>query len=363
MKRRSSLIRAPLPPGGRAPLASLDVSAGRPEGHRGAKTPKPRFASLGGLFRLLFTAALLGYTLWRSDPREVWQVCTHAALFPLLVAGGLVLVDRALMAYRWFVLLRPLEGRNLPPFWTILRIFFVSTFVGTFLPASIGGDAVRAYALSNHAVPIADSMASVVVDRMLGVLSVLLMSLLGLALARDLATSRAVVLALGITALACVVSAVLIFSNTADKIAERLIARLPWERLRVAAASLFASIRRYSTHHSALGNVLVSSVAVQVLRVIQAYYMGVSIGMQLPLVTYFAFIPLILLIMFLPITANGIGTGQAAFLWLFSRVGTPHDEAFALSVLFIALGIIGNLPGAVYYLRGSPRETVASGTQ
>ena len=101
---------------------------------------------------------------------------------------------------------------------------------------------------------------------------------------------------------------------------------------------------------------LVGSVGVQVLRVIQAYYMGVSIGMQQPLVTYFAFIPLILLIMFLPITANGIGTGQAAFLWLFSRVGTPREQAFALSVLFIALGIVGNLPGAVYYLRGAPRE-------
>ena len=127
----------------------------------------------GTLFRLVFALALLGYTLWRSNPREVWQVCTHAALVPLLVAVSLVLIDRAVMAYRWFVLLRPLEGKNLPPFWTILRIFFVSTFVGTFLPASIGGDAVRAYSLSNHRVPIADSMASVVVDRMLGVLSVL----------------------------------------------------------------------------------------------------------------------------------------------------------------------------------------------
>ena len=29
-----------------------------------------------------------------------------------------------------------------------MRIFFVSTFVGTFLPASVGGDAVRAYALA-----------------------------------------------------------------------------------------------------------------------------------------------------------------------------------------------------------------------
>jgi uncharacterized protein (TIRG00374 family) len=312
--------------------------------------------SLGGLFRLTFALGLLGYTLWRADPREVWDVCKRATVLPLLAAAALAIIDRAIMAYRWFVLLRPLESRDLPPFKTILRIFFVSTFVGTFLPASIGGDAVRAYSLSNHKVPIADSMASVVVDRMLGVLSVLLMALLGLALAHDLAASRAVVVALGITALACIAAAVLIFSDTADRLAERLIARLPWPRVRSATGSLFAAIRRYSTHHAALGNVLVSSVGVQVLRVIQAYCLGRSIGMQQPLVAYFAFVPLILLIMFLPITANGIGTGQAAFLWLFSRVGTPRNEAFALSILFIALGIVGNLPGALYYLRGTPRE-------
>jgi hypothetical protein len=146
-------------------------------------------------------------------------------------------------------------------------------------------------------------------------------------------------------------------------VAERLFARLPWERVRRAATSLFASMRRYSSHHSALGNVLVGSISVQALRVIQAYYLGVSIGIQQPLVTYFAFVPLILLIMFLPITANGIGTGQAAFLWLFSRVGTPPEQSFALSVLFIALGIIGNFPGAIYYLRGAPGGMETSGTQ
>jgi glycosyltransferase 2 family protein len=324
---------------------------------------KPRRLSLGGLFRFSFAGALLTYTFWRANPRDVWDVCTHAAMAPLLVAVALVLVDRALMAYRWFVLLRPLEGRTLPPFQTILRIFFVSTFVGTFLPASIGGDAVRAYSLANHRVPIADATASVVLDRMLGVLSVLLMALLGLALARDLAASRAVMLALGVTSLACVVAAVLIFSDAADRLAERMISKLPWARARRGASSLFAAIRRYSTHHWALANVLAGSVAVQTLRVIQAYYLGTSIGMRQPLVTYFAFVPLILLIMFLPITANGIGTGQAAFLWLFSRVGTPRDESFALSVLFVALGIVGNLPGAAYYLRGDPRKAAAESTQ
>jgi uncharacterized membrane protein YbhN (UPF0104 family) len=140
--------------------------------------------------------------------------------------------------------------------------------------------------------------------------------------------------------------------------AERAIARLPWEGARHALGSLFAAIRRYAAHHGALANVLVGSLAVQVLRVIQAYYLGVALGVDQPLITYFAFIPLILLIMFLPITANGIGTSQAAFLWLFRKVGTPPAEAFALSVLYVALGIVGNIPGAIFYVRRPASETL-----
>lgn len=106
---------------------------------------------------------------------------------------------------------------------------------------------------------------------------------------------------------------------------------------------------------------LAGSIGVQVLRVIQAYYLGAAIGISQPLAVYFAFIPLILLIMFLPITANGIGTSQAAFVWLFSRVGTPSAEAFALSVLFVALGIVGNIPGAIFYVGRSPGARVTPG--
>jgi hypothetical protein len=54
--------------------------------------------------------------------------------------------------------------------------------------------------------------------------------------------------------------------------------------------------------------------------------------------------------MLLPVTINGIGTSQAAFVWFFGQAGVGRPEAFALSVLFVALGIVGNLPGAALYL-------------
>jgi hypothetical protein len=113
------------------------------------------------------------------------------------------------------------------------------------------------------------------------------------------------------------------------------------------------SIRKYAAHSPQLLAVLFCSLGVQALRVFQAFYLGRGLGLDAPLAAYFAFIPLILLIMLLPVTVNGLGTSQAAFVWFFARVGVASAAAFALSVLFVALGIVGNLPGAVLYAAGS----------
>ena len=67
-----------------------------------------------------------------------------------------------------------------------MRVFFVSTFVGTFLPASIGGDAVRSYGVTKLNVGKAEAVASVLMDRILGVASVLVMGLIGLSIAGSL---------------------------------------------------------------------------------------------------------------------------------------------------------------------------------
>jgi uncharacterized protein (TIRG00374 family) len=285
----------------------------------------------------------------KSDPARIWGVASRARLAPLLLAVLLVVVDRALMAYRWLVLLRPLPHAHRPPFLEVMRVFFVSTFVGTFLPASVGGDAVRAFALARLDVPPADSDASVLMDRVLGVLSLLLMALASLFIVRSLAANALVRLSLLVTTVGCVAVGLLVFSNGTASLARRVITALPVERGRRIGRALLESIQRYATHHGALANVLAGSIGVQVLRVVQAYCLGRALDIPAPLRLYFAFIPLILLIMLLPVTINGLGTSQAAFVWFFGQAGVDRPEAFALSILFVALGIVGNLPGGFLY--------------
>src|SRR6266705_7087127 len=86
--------------------------------------------------RFIVAGGLTAYLLWTIPPRAVLAAGTGADWRPIGIAILLVLADRALMAYRWVVLLCTVEPASRPPLAEVIRIFFNSTIVGTFLPAT-----------------------------------------------------------------------------------------------------------------------------------------------------------------------------------------------------------------------------------
>jgi uncharacterized protein (TIRG00374 family) len=268
----------------------------------------------------------------------------------------LVFVDRALNAWRWIDLLVALRPGSRPPFPIVLRIFFVSTFVGSFLP-SVGGDVYRAYSLSRYDVRLSESAASVLMDRVLGVLSMVLLSAIALAAAPQVPRDSWAGVSLAAASAGCLIAAAVVFSSRAANAVHQLAGRVPWPSLHRIASTLTDAVRRYANHHGELLRVLAASVMVQALRVLQAFCLGRAIGVDLPLGTFFVFIPIAVLMMQLPITVSGLGVAQGAFVWLFGQAGVAAAQATALSLLFIALGFLGNLPGATLYALGErPRR-------
>jgi uncharacterized protein (TIRG00374 family) len=301
---------------------------------------------------MAFGAGLLYLIFLLCQPRTVAASLRHASAGPIAIAIALVLVDRSLMAYRALALLCIVDPARRPGFREVMRIFFVSTFIGTFLPSGIGGEAVRALGLSRRDVRGADAVASVFMDRALGVLSVLIVAVAGLLAARSLLMHPAVQTALIVTAGACGLVVIVVFTEAGARFARRLLAAVPGDALQRTGQSLLSSIQRYAAFHRELGMVLLASLGVQVLRILQTYCLGQALSIHAGLATYFALIPLILLVMMVPVTVYGLGTSQAAFVWFFGTAGVSAPEAFALSVLFIALGVVGNLPGGILYITG-----------
>ncbi len=264
----------------------------------------------------------------------------------------LLAVDRAIMIWRWIVLLRarsiPITARS------ATYIFLVSSFVGSY--TAFAGDAARAYSLTRRTAQGGEALASVAVDRLLGLIGILGVALTGAAVAGARLTQQ--------SELAFGAAAILLISLTASALyADQLIrVTVPsrWSESAVArrARSLAAALGAYRGHRGALVTVTVLSVGVQVLRVLQAYLLGVAIGITVPFSYYLLFMPAGLVALMLPISIGGFGAPQGLIVWLLQPRGVPAADALALSTLIVLSGLLTNVPGAVLMALGR-RERAA----
>lgn len=293
------------------------------------------------------TAAILAYLLREIDARATLAAMLHADPRALVAVAVLVLVDRGVMIWRWLLLLRA-SGTRISTR-EASHIFLVSSFVGSLLPAGVGGDAARAYALGQRTAQRGAAVASVAIDRMLGVIAIALMGALGVALYTTSHTDAEVGrLAIGIAVLA-------LAGSVAACWADRWIRWLPerlWHvtpvRLTLRIADGLAAYRRTP---GTLVLVFLLSVAVQVLRVVQAYGLGLGLGIDVPFSYYLVFMPIGLLLLLLPVSISGFGLPQSAIVWMLRPLGVPDALSLALATLIIVSGLFGNLPGAWLYLR------------
>lgn len=294
--------------------------------------------------RLAVTAAVLIYLWTDLDMAAAASAVAAVRPFYLLAVLALVAVDRSVMILRWVLLLR---ASGLPiAIGQAARIFLVSSFVGSFLPAGIGADAARAYGLARHTDSGSEAMASVAVDRLLGVISLVVMATIGV-IAWTPAQG-------GDWRLAGVV-AVLAGASVAVFWADRLVRLMvPDHRhdgpLTRRVLRLSDAVSRYRSRRLALLHVFAWSIIVQLLRIVQAYLLGLGLGLTVPFAYYLVFMPIGLIALLLPISVSGFGLPQGLFVWMLRPVGVADTTSFALSSLIILTGLAGNAPGLWLWL-------------
>lgn len=298
------------------------------------------------VLRLAISALLIAVLLKRLDLRDMVRFLARADILLVMLTLVTVFMDRCLMAGRWIYLLEALGVRATRL--KVVKIFFLSTFFGSFLPTGIGGEAVRAVSFSRLTSKGIESVASVAMDRLLGLLSMLLTGLAALILSYRVYPHPALLgTVLGLSMAALVGLAILLSPALHRWLMKRYGNVDRGWRSKIGQA--VEAMERYRSRPGVLVFVLLMSIGVQVLRVLQAFLLSEAMDLGTPLLYFFCFVPPILIITMLPISMSGLGTTNLAYVALFSQVGMDPDGAFVLSVLILALGVAGNLPGGVIY--------------
>lgn len=295
------------------------------------------------LFRLILGLGLFAWLALLVDWGQIAELLLEAEPWSLLGAFLLIVAMRLLSALKWRVLVH--AKQLYAPYSFLLRVVFVSNFLGVFLPTGIGVDAVRMYSLSRVYKHAADSVSSVIVERLIGMTALLAVLIAGACLSIGDPLGRILVPnALVPGGLLFFVLAVLLSPvgyRFTHWLTGLVVARYSFDFLmRVDAA-----VRTYGQFPGAVMKSLALSAGVQVCRIMSVYLAVVSLGIGLSFVDAFILIPPAIFIGMLPVTVGGFGVREGAMVVLLGLAGIPATEAFAVALIIRVANLASDLPG------------------
>ena len=309
-------------------------------------------AGIKQLLKFGVSLLLLFFTLRLIDWRGSLELAGRANPGLLTVAVGLLLAERILSVSKWLLLLRA-KGSPIT-FWRLLVINYIGGFWGLILPSSVSADIVRGYYLSKSTSNVSLAVTSMVIDRLMGALSLVLLGCVsawmvgdtfGLANARLIAAGVAVVCALGI--------ALLFHNDFMHGVDRRIIQRVADRKIIRQVRRWIVSCLQYRQYPQTLIMSFLLTMFVQMLRILVFYAVAVSFGVHVSVTYYFIFVPLIMLLIMLP-SINGIGVREVSFMAFFARAGIPSapssEQAFIISFVVSELTTLMTAVGGVVYM-------------
>jgi len=136
------------------------------------------------LSKILISAVLIVYLFFIRKVDISGVVSSLKGVNFLWLMAGLALLGlgRLITARRWQVILS--SQRINVPLGTLLKSLFTANFFNLFLPSTIGGDAMRIYDISRYSRRPGTSVATILIERIMGIFALAIIALSSLLFAR-----------------------------------------------------------------------------------------------------------------------------------------------------------------------------------
>ncbi|MBU4285357.1 MAG: flippase-like domain-containing protein [Verrucomicrobia bacterium] len=306
-------------------------------------------AGIKQLLKFGVSLLLLFFILRLIDWRGSLELAGRANLGLMAVAVGLLLVERILSVSKWLLLLRA-KGSPIT-FWRLLVINYIGGFWGLVLPSSVSADIVRGYYLSKSTANVSLAVTSMVIDRLMGALSLVFLGCVSAWMVGDtFGLVHARLIAAGVAGGSILAIALLFHNDFIHWVDRRIIQRVTDRKIIRQVRRWIVSCLHYRQYPQALCMSFLLTMFVQMLRILVFYAVAVSFGVHVPVTYYFIFVPLMMFLIILPVSINGIGVREGSFVAFFALVGVPSAQAFIISFVVSVLTTLMTAVGGIVYM-------------
>jgi uncharacterized protein (TIRG00374 family) len=313
------------------------------------------------ILRWGITALCLVLLATKIDVRGVLPLLAH--IDPLLLGVAIIglLGDRVFQGLKWYPLLRVQTDRFTP---TDAIRSTLATYPASILLPSGGSEILRAVTLGRTHGLVTEIGASIVMERVLGLLALLLANLASVVVAaeithrvRDMLPVAALLAAGGLAGLAVLLSAPIRVRaiRWAAETNQRRVARI--------AARFLQAMSAYGAQHGTVWLVLVLSVAEMVMIAVILWILALALGTSITLPMLLVVTPIMLVLVRLPLSIWGLGIAEGTLAFLLALLyQIPPAQSVALMLASRFVEICVALPGLALWRRadrpglGSDRE-------
>lgn len=314
------------------------------------KTQRALMATL----KLAITAGLLYYLLSGVDLSRLQEIVTTVSPATIVVAIALHIISYGVGGLRWWLLANN-AGLALP-FRAVLPSYFLGIFFNNFLPTGVGGDVVRILHLRRPRVSLRSLIASTVSDRLIGFIVVFATGLFSLAALEHVLLNDSTRVILFSLALMAIVSIWIFATDWFETLIARLTHRYRHTRVLKSILEIVTTLHGLRNRRGLIVGAVGLSLLIQSLIILCYYFLALGIGLDQPLLLFFAIIPVVIIATNIPISIGGLGVREGALVSLLVLSGVPSDAALGLSLVYLAVFWCASLPGLVVMMLPSTRR-------
>ena len=297
--------------------------------------------------RLVITLLLFAFLFKSISWPTVLAALTHIHRGLILVGLVVCLSGIVLSAYQWQTLL---HGENIRfDLADLISLYMVGIAFNHFLPTGMGGDTVKAFHVGRDSGNVPGSASAVVMCRVTGFFGMLMIALPVLIIWHEHFKGNIILWFLFLSVFVGGLIAGAIFSVT-------LLPRFfkgKWTQHRFFASAIKIgnALSVTAKRPRSMTIAIIYGIVFWIISILNAYLYGNALNMHAPLYFYFVAIPMISLITFIPISINGFGLRESAFVFIFSTIHVAPTLSLLLA-LFLDLQALffGVLGGCIYFL-------------
>jgi glycosyltransferase 2 family protein len=295
--------------------------------------------------KIIITAALFYYLFRNKVPagKVIQNIKNINSLYFVLIIISFF-IYYLFFSLRWNFLLRA-QNINIPRSKSYLYIL-ISFFFNNFLPSGLGMDMIRsAYAGGRE--NFEKALGTSIMERILGMIGMMLIGITAI-FSGKLEFAKLSILYIGL-----IIFIILVYyfltSLKVKWLKEKLLS-VKFLNLGESIREFYRAFKIYKNQKKTIVIGIGYSILIQLVIIMMNYFIAKGLSIPLPLFGLLSYIPIITVISLIPITINGLGLRETAYVYFFSLLNISEAGAMSLSLVFFFCSVIASCTGGIVFI-------------